>query len=85
MSEQLLLVLSQTQQEIEAEVLIVVERVVFVRWRFAVHDDGRKNARGQLAIGEIEIAIAALPAGFVLDGLAVARETQACLVREYIV
>ena len=68
MRKELLLEGPQPQEEIEAEILLGIERIVFDARNLAVHDDGRQGARRQGTVAEIHVTVAALEARLVLHG-----------------
>ena len=85
MRKQLLLEGPQPQEEIEAEILLRVERIALGARNFAVHDDGRQGARRQGAVAEVHVAVAALEARLVLHGYLGIGKPPACLVGQHVV
>ena len=85
MREQVLLIGAQAADEVEAQVGVLVERILAVGRNLAVHDDGGQRARRQTAVGEEQVAVAALEARLVLDRNLVARKAAARFVGEHVV
>ena len=85
MREQVLLIGAQAADEVEAQVGILVERILALGRNLAVHDDRRQRARRQAAVGEEQVAVAALEARLVLDRNLVARKAAARFVGEHVV
>ena len=81
MREEFLLERAQAKEEVEAEILLRIERVFFSRRNVAVHHDRRQRARRQCPVAEEHVAVAALEARFVLHGNVGGAEAAARLVR----
>ena len=85
MAEQGLLIGAQAQEEVEAEVLVGVERIVGDEVAVRVEDYGRHRFGRQLAVAEEHEAVAALEARFVLHGDVVARKARTGFVGKDVV
>src|SRR4029079_11892773 len=85
MREQVLLVGAQPADEVEAQICVLVEWILTVGRDPGTHDDGGQRACRQTAVGEKQVAVAALEARLVLDRHTVACKPPARLVGEDVV